>query len=66
VTNKQYGIWMGTIMSSIPGGVGMMGIFMGIDQGRYGPVLTGLFLVWVATKTYQIFYRVAMKWEGKE
>jgi hypothetical protein len=66
VTNEQYGYWMGTIMSSIPGSIGVWGILAGAQQGRIGPVVVGLFFVWVATKVYRIFYDVAQKWKGKE
>ena len=48
MTNKQYGDWLATIFSAIPGGMGVWGLLVGFDQGRVGPALVGLGFLFVA------------------
>jgi hypothetical protein len=54
------------MFAATPGGMGMMGIMVGIDQGRIGPVVVGMGLVLVAMYVYNLFTRLTKPLEGKE
>jgi hypothetical protein len=54
MAEREYGERLATIMSALPGGFGVMGVLVGLQQGRIGPILIGgLFLLtawWLARR----------------
>lgn len=54
MTNKEYGQWIATILSTLPGGMGMWGLLVAFDQQRIGPLILGLIFLlaaWWLAKT---------------
>lgn len=59
MTHKQYGQWLATIFSSLPGGMGVWGILVGLHQRRVGPVIVGLVFLFIAVVVCRAIIRVA-------
>jgi hypothetical protein len=66
MTNEQCSRLLATMFAATPGGMGMMGIMVGIDQGRIGPIVVGVGLVLVAMYTYNLFTRLTKPLEDKK
>jgi len=65
MTDYQYGVYLGMIFSSLPGGTGIWGILVGISQDRWGPILLGACFLALAHWMYSTFVRVAQERKDK-
>lgn len=61
MTDREYGEHLGSILSSMPGGIGAWGILEGIRQVRLGPVVVGLLFIAVAAFVNGIIINAAKR-----